>query len=130
LRKRCRYKNPESPYADEEGYVPYGKLVNYTTGRSNGCTTWSPSDSRKIIAMVQDNPTTLYIYPEAGDIAAVAQAAKDRKSLSQAGLYWDATCLQAIGSPKFWPLETLQPIIDEWRDSLPKGPPRPLPICK
>lgn len=130
LRKRCRYKNPESEYADEEGYVPYGKLVNYTSGRSNGCTTWSPSDAKKIIAMVQDNPTTLYIYPESGDINAVARAVKDRKSLSSAGLYWNSACLQAIGSPKFWPKETLQPIIDEWRNSLPQEPPRPLPICK
>ena len=130
LRRRCRYKKPGSPNADEEGYVPYGKLVNYTSGRSNGCTTWSPSDSKKIIAMVRDNPTTLYIYPESGDIDAVAKAVKDRKSLSRAGLYWNSTCLQAIRSPKFWPKETLQPIIDEWRDSLPRGPRRPLPICK
>ncbi len=130
LRKRCRYKNPKSPYADEEGYVPFGKLVNYTSGRSNGCTTWSQSDSSKIIAMVQDNPTTLYIYPESGDIDAVAKAVKDRQSLSRAGLYWNSTCLQAIGAPKFWPKETLQPIINEWRDALPKGKPRPLPICK
>lgn len=130
LRKRCRYRNPASEYADEEGYVPYGKLVNYTSGRSNGCTTWSPPDAKRIIAMVQDDPTTLYIYPEAGDIDAVAQAVKDGKPPSRAGLYWNATCLDAIGAPKFWPKETLQPIIDEWRDSLPKGTPRPLPICK
>lgn len=130
LRKRCRYKNPRSEYADEEGYVPYGKLVNYTSGRSNGCTTWSPTDAKKIIAMVQDNPTTLYIYPERRDIDAVARVVKERKSLSKAGLYWNAACLKAIRAPKFWPLETLQPIIDAWRDSLPKGKPRPLPICK
>ncbi len=130
LRRQCRYKNPDSPYADEEGYVPYGRLVNYTSGRSNGCTTWSPSESKKIIAMVKDNPTTLYIYPESGDIDAVAQAVKAGKSPARAGLYWNATCLRAIRAPKFWPLETLQPIIDEWRDSLPKRKPRPLPICK
>ncbi len=129
LRKRCRYKNPKSPYADEEGYVPFGKLVNYTSGRSNGCTTWSPSDSSKIIAMVHDNPTTLYMYPESGDIDAVAKAVKT-KSLSRSGLYWNTACLRLISSPKFWPLETLQPIINEWRDALPKGKPRPLPICK
>ena len=40
LRWRCRYGNPESPYADEKGYVPYGRLVDYTGGRSNGCITW------------------------------------------------------------------------------------------
>ena len=130
LRWRCRYKKPKSPYADEKGYVPYGKLVNYTGGRSNGCTTWSPSDSKQILAMVRGNPTTLYIYPESGDIDAVANAVKDRKSLSSAGLYWNSKCLRAIRSPKFWPKETLQPIIDEWRRSLPRGPWRPLPICK
>jgi len=130
LKWQCRYKNPDSPYADEDGYVPYGTLVNYTGGRSNGCTTWSPSAAEKILAMAQDNPTTLYIYPESGDIDAVAAAVKDGKSPSDAGLYWNATCLRAIGSPKFWPLGTLQPIIDEWRDSLPpRGPARPLPIC-
>ncbi|MEC9367982.1 MAG: hypothetical protein VX871_04750 [Pseudomonadota bacterium] len=130
LRQQCRYKDPDSEYKDEEGYVPYGSLVNYTSGRSNGCTTWSPSDAEKIITMVKDNPTTLYIYPEARDIDAVANAVKDKKSLSRAGLYWNATCLDFIGAPKFWPLEMLQPIIDEWRDSLPKGEPRPLSICK
>ncbi|MCP4384213.1 MAG: hypothetical protein GY798_22855 [Hyphomicrobiales bacterium] len=130
LKWQCRFKNPESPHADEEGYVPYGKLVNYTGGRSNGCTTWSPSDSEQILAMVQDNPTTLYIYPESGDIDAVATAVKGGESLSRAGLYWNATCLRAIGSPKFWPKETLQPLIDEWRDSLAPGPFKPLPICQ
>ena len=39
LRGRCLRKDPDSPYADEDGYVPFGKLVNYTGGRSNGCTT-------------------------------------------------------------------------------------------
>ena len=130
LRWRCRYKKPKSPYADEDGYVPYGKLVNYTGGRSNGCTTWSPPESRQILAMVEDNPTTLYIYPESDDIDAVAKAAKARKSPSRAGLYWNSTCLRAIRSPKFWPKETLQPIIDEWRESLPRVQQRKLPICK
>ncbi len=130
LRRRCRYKNPKSPYADKEGYVPYGKLVNYTSGRSNGCTTWSPSNSKKIMAMVRENPTTIYIYPESRDIDAVAKAVKNRTSLARTGLYWNSNCLKAIGSPKFWSKEKLQPIINEWRRSLPKRPRRPLPICK
>ncbi len=130
LRWRCRMKIPNSPYADDEGYVPYGKLVNYTGGRSNGCTTWSPSGSKQIFAMVKDKPTTLYIYPESGDIDAVAKALKARKSLSRAGLYWNASCLRAIRSPKFWPKETLEPIIEEYRKAHPPRPWRPLPICK
>jgi len=130
LKWQCRYKNPKSPYADNEGYVPYGKLVNYTGGRSNGCTTWSQSASREILSLVEGNPTTLYIYPESGDIDAVANAVKKRKSLSRAGLYWNASCLKEIKAPKFWPKRTLQPIINEWRHSLPKQPPLELPICK
>ena len=130
LRWRCRYKNPKSKFADKEGFTPYGRLVNYTAGRSNGCTTWSPQASRKILALVEGNPTSLYIYPESGDINAVAKAVKAKTSMAKAGLYWKARCLRAIGKPKFWPKDKLQPIINEWRDSLPKVPWRPLPICK
>ncbi len=130
LRWRCRYKAPKSEHADKEGFVPYGNLVNYTGGRSNGCTTWSPPDSKKLLAMVEGNPTTLYIYPESGDIDAVAKAVKGKKSLKSAGLYWNTTCLRSIRSPKFWPKETLQPIINAWRKSLPKREWKPLPICK
>ena len=130
LKWRCRYKKPKSPHADKKGYVPYGKLVNYTGGRSNGCTTWSPAISKQILAMVKDKPTTLYIYPESRDIYAVAKAVKGRKSLARSGLYWDSSCLRTIRSPKFWPKESLQPIIDKWRGTLPKGPWRALPICK
>lgn len=130
LKWQCRFKNPKSPHADKQGYTPYGRLVNYTGGRSNGCTTWSPANSRDIISLVEGNPTTLYIYPEGRDIDAVAGAVKAGKSLSKAGLYWNTTCLRAIGAPKFWPKRKLQPIINEWRRSLPKQPPLELPICK
>lgn len=130
LKWQCRYKNPNSSHADKEGYVPFGKLVNYTGGRSNGCTTWSQSASKEILALVGGNPTTLYIYPESGDINAVAKAAKKGRPLSRAKLYWNAECLKAIRSPKFWPKRTLQPIINQWRQSLPKQPPLELPICK
>ena len=106
LRGVCLRKDPDSPYANDEGYVPFGKLVNYTGGRSNGCTTWSPSDAGQIIPMVKDKPTTLYIYPESHDIDAVAQAVKAGRSPSRAGLYWNASCLKEIRSPKFWPKES------------------------
>jgi len=130
LRARCRRKDPDSPYANKEGYVPFGNLVNYTGGRSNGCTSWSPSDAERISAMVKDNPTTLYIYPESHDIDAVAKAVKAKTSLSRAGLYWNAACLRAIGVPKFWPKETLEPIIVKYKKDHPPPPWRPLPICK
>lgn len=130
VRWQCRFKKPDSPYADDDGYVPYGRLVNYTAGRSNGCTTWSETASEEILSLVEGNPTTLYIYPEGRDIDAVAQAVKRGRPLTRAGLYWNAACLEAIRAPKFWPKSKLQPIIDEWRQSLPKQPPLELPICK
>jgi L,D-transpeptidase catalytic domain len=130
LRVTCRRKAPESPYANEEGYVPVGKLQDYAAGRSNGCTSWSQSDAAKIIPMMQEK-TTLYIYPESTDIAAIAQAVKAGKSPSRAGLYWNASCLRAIGAPKFWPKETLEPIFAKLAKDRPPPPPaRPLPICK
>ena len=110
----CLRKEPGSPYADRDGYVPFGTLVDYTGGRSNGCTSWSPSDVQQILAMVKNNPTTLYIYPDAADVNAVARAVAAGQSPSRAELYWNASCLRAIGSPKFWPKETLEPIIVQY----------------
>ncbi len=130
LRGVCLRKKPDSPYADKDGYVPFGSPENYTDGRSSGCTSWSPSDAGKIIPMVKDKPATLYIYPEGADIDAVAQAVKAGRSPSRAGLYWNATCLKEIRSPKFWPKETLEPILVKYAKDHPAPPPRPTPICK
>jgi hypothetical protein len=130
LRGVCLRKNPDSPYANKDGYVPFGKLVDYSFGRSNGCTSWSPSDARHIIPMIKDKPTTLYIYPESDDINAVAQAVKAGRLPSRAGLYWNASCLKEIRSPKFWPKESLEPILVQYRKDHPEAPPRPVSICK
>ena len=129
LRVACLRKDPDSPYANKDGYVPFGKLVDYAAGRSNGCTSWSQSDASKIIPMMQQ-PTTLYIYPESDDIDAVAKAVKAGRSPSRAGLYWNASCLRAIGSPKFWAKETLEPILVQYKKDHPAPPARPMPICK
>jgi hypothetical protein len=130
LRNVCLRKNPHSSYADRDGYVPFGELEEYAGGRSDGCTSWSPSDAGQIIAIVKNNPTTLYIYPEAIDIDAVAQAVKAGRSLSRAGLYWNASCLKEIGSPKFWSKETLGPILAQYHTDHPAPPQQPPPICK
>ena len=130
LRGMCRRKDTKSPYANDEGYVAYGRLVNYSAGRSNGCTSWTPKDSDHIFEVLADKPTTIYLYPESSDIEAVAQAVKAGKSPARAGLYWNASCLREIRAPKFWPKEKLQPVIDAYRKANPPGPPRPLPICK
>ena len=130
LKWQCRTKDPSSRHADDEGYVPVGQLVDYTAGRSNGCTTWSAEASAEILKLVGKEPTTLYLYPESKDIDAVAQAVARGQSPAQAGAYWNEACLREIGAPTFWPKRKLQPIINEWRRSLPKNPPLELPICK
>ena len=126
----CRMKAPRNPYADNEGYVPYGKLLNYSAGRSFGCTSWTPSESAGIFALLRGRPTTLYIYPESADIVAVARAVKAGRSPARAGVYWDASCLREIGAPNFWPRETLEPILVKHRKASRRPPPEPLPLCK
>jgi hypothetical protein len=131
LENVCLRKDPHSPYADPQGYVPFGTLVDYAGGRSDGCTSWSPSDAAQIIPMMKDKPTTLYIYPESHDIEAVAQAIKAGQSLSRTGLYWNASCLKEIGSPKFWSRENLEPILAlNTKRIIPASPQRPAPLCK
>jgi hypothetical protein len=130
LKGICLLRNPESPHANPQGYVPLGNLVDYTGGRSNGCTSWSPSDAQRIMAMASNNPTTLYIYPGAADIVGVAHAVAAGMSPSRAGLYWNASCLRAIGAPRFWSRESLEPIIAEYKRDHPAPPPRPAPICR
>jgi hypothetical protein len=130
VRGQCLLKAPNDPYANEDGYVPFGQLVNYTGGRSNGCTTWSPSDAEQIIPIVKDKPTTLYIYPEATDIVAVARAVKSGRLPSRAGLYWNTSCLREIHSPSFWPRETLEPVLVQYKEDHPPPRPQPPPICR
>jgi hypothetical protein len=129
LKNVCLRKDPRSPYADGQGYVPFGKLVDYAGGRSDGCTSWSSSDAGKIIAMVKDDPTTLYIYPDAADIDAVARAVAAGRSLWSLRLYWNATCLKEIRSPKFWSNEALYPVLAHKKDH-PAPPQRRTPVCK
>jgi hypothetical protein len=80
--------------------------------------------------MVKDDPTTLYIYPDAADIKAVGRAVAAGRSPSSAGLYWNASCLREIRSPKFWPKETLGPILARYKEDHPAPPPRPAPLCR
>jgi hypothetical protein len=131
LRGMCRLKDPKSSYADSDGYVFLGRLVNYAGGRSSGCTTWSTSDAKKIISMVKNNPTTLYIYPAADDIKAVAEYQKKRgKKLSQAKPYWNASCLKQIKAPKFWSKNFLEPLLERYKREHPLAAPRPVPLCR
>ena len=130
LRNVCVRKDPHSSYADRDGYVPFGQLEVYANGRSDGCTSWSASDAVQIIAVVKDDPTTLYIYPAAADIDAVTQTVRAGRSLSQAGLYWNASCLKEIVTPKFWPKEALAPVLAQYTKVHPAPPQQPPPLCK
>jgi hypothetical protein len=80
--------------------------------------------------MMKDDPTTLYIYPEAADVNAVAQAIAVGRSLSSGGMYWNDSCLKEIGTPKFWKANVLEPILREYRKAHPTPPDGPIPICK
>ena len=130
FRRICRLKDSGNPHADEDGYVPFGKLVSYAAGRSDGCTSWSPPDAQSIMALTRDNPTTLYIYPESRDIETVARAVKAGEAPSRAGVHWNAACLKDIGAPRFWSRETLEPILARYREAHPAPPPPPLPVCR
>nr|WP_210324378.1 hypothetical protein [Aestuariivirga litoralis] len=122
LRAVCMRKMPDSHFADKDGMVPFGKLIDYSGGRSNGCTSWTPSDAREIIPKLKGDPATLYIYPESKDIEAVNK--------KEAGAYWNAACLKQIGAPKFWSNSVLGPIIAQYEADNPVKPAGPLPVCK
>jgi hypothetical protein len=126
LRSVCRRRAPGDPHADPDGYVLFGKLVEYAAGRSDGCTSWSPSDAGAVMAIARNDPTTLYIYPESRDIEAVARAG----GAPRAGAYWNAACLKEIGAPRFWPRATLEPVIERYREAHPAPPPEPPPLCR
>ena len=133
LKVQCRRKVPDSAYADDEGYVPFGTLVNYSGGRSNGCTTWTPPDSEKIFEMAKDRPTTLYIYPELDDIDAVAQGVKAGRSPARAGTLLERLLLARNPRAEILAEGTLEPILVEYlKKDRPSPPPQPqpLPICK
>ena len=125
----CRLREPGSPYADNQGYVPLGSRVDYSSGRSSGCTSWSESGAREVLAVTERGPTTLYLYPEAADIEAVAGALAAGRSLSRVGLYWNGSCLKEIGAPRYWAKERLGPKIAEYDRRHPALHDARLPLC-
>ncbi|RFC64527.1 hypothetical protein DYI37_07150 [Fulvimarina endophytica] len=130
IRAQCRRASPGDPHADADGFVAFGKLVDYSAGRSNGCTSWSAADDEIIVSTVRNDPATVYIYPEAGDIEAVSRAVSAGRSPADAGTYWNSQCLAAIGKPRFWSAESLEPLIRRYEASRPQRSVRPLPICE
>lgn len=94
IKKDCYKYQPTSPYAEEDGYVYYGKQESYVDGRSNGCLSYRQEVSDFVAKLVAGKPTTLYIYPESSDIASVQKPDGGYP-------YWNQECLKEIGSPQF-----------------------------
>ena len=130
LKNICLKREPNSSHADQDGFVPFGALTDYVGGRSDGCTSWSPADVPKIASIVDHDPTTLYIYPSAADIEAVAHEAAGAGRRVSGRTYWNAFCLHQIKSPRFWSDGVLKPLLARYKLSHPAGPPRPIPICQ
>ena len=74
--------------------------------------------------MVKDDPTTLYIYPDAADVAAVSRAK------GRAEVYWNASCLRQIKAPRYWSEQTLGPLLARYRSLHPPPPPHAPPLCR
>jgi hypothetical protein len=129
LKGVCMRKAPGDSHANKDGLVPFGNLVDYAGGRSNGCTSWSQPDASMIMGMVKSAPTTLYIYPDSSVVKSVEQAVQSGRSPGQAGLYWNASCLKAIGKPHYWSKDILEPLIVKYWHDHPGPPPKPTPMC-
>lgn len=86
-----------SPHANRLGYVRYGeKLIEYSGGRTEGCIGLQPEIAPAILAIAQNHPMSIYIYPQKNDIQQMTDASVAEKP------YWNAECLKAIGSPVYF----------------------------
>lgn len=112
----CWKKEPGNSNADKDGLVNIGEYERYPDGRSSGCTNWDPNEAPAMIALLRDAPTTLYMYPESADIAAVAKAVAAKKPSTA---YWNAECLKEIGAPRYFAKEDLEPAIVKWLATFP-----------
>ena len=123
LKSVCLRKEAGSPYATTATATLRSDNSWITrAGEATVALAGLPSDAQQILSMVKNDPTTLYIYPESADINAVEKAVATGLSPSQAGLYWNASCLQEIRAPKFWARETLEPIIERYTKDHPAPP--------
>lgn len=66
----CYKHLADHPMADHDGFVPFGTHEVFPEGQSLGCIMWNPKISDSIQSLLNSNPTTLYVYPEASPIAA------------------------------------------------------------
>jgi hypothetical protein len=53
--------DPESPHADDEGFVPYGRLVNYTAGAATAARHGRKTVADEIIALVEGSDDALHL---------------------------------------------------------------------
>lgn len=100
MNQTCFRHMPGDPRATNE-HVLHGMVVDFTNGRSNGCNNWSASTAEFIARMVQNEPTSLYMYPQRADIEKLQKALLEKKSPAQDGVHWNGECLKEIGYPVF-----------------------------
>ena len=93
LKGVCLRRAPGDPHANPEGYVPFGHLVDYAGGRSNGCTSWSAANAAEIRAIAaREGAGGLVVGLPLGldgSFGPAAQAAKD----------WAMAVSEATGLP-------------------------------
>lgn len=128
LKNVCLLHDPADAHADASGFVLFGSLVEYGGGRSDGCTSWRMADAAFIVPLLRES-TTLYIYPERRDIAAVDEAIRLHRPAA-AWPHWDRACLRQIGAPRFWSAEELEPIIRAYETRQTPKAARSLPLCQ
>ena len=129
LRVACRRKDPESPYANEDGYVPFGTLVDYAAGRSNGCTSWSQSDAAKIIPMMKE-PSALYIYPESKRHRRGRESGEGRQVAVARRPLLECVLPESDRRAEILAEGEARADPEKWKEAQPIPPPQPLPICK
>jgi hypothetical protein len=61
-------------------------------------------------------------------VDALARAVAADRSPPGAGSYWSASCLKEIGSSRFWPKETVEPILAQYNKARPAPAQQPTPI--
>ena len=73
--------------------------------------------------MMKDKPTTLYIYPESTDIDGDRASGEGRPvAVARRPLLERLVPESRSASPKFWPKETLEPILVKYKEAHPQPP--------
>jgi hypothetical protein len=123
----CYQHEPSNPIADEDGDVFMAEdMRQYVAGRSNGCLSVTEDVSDIIMPIAEKGAMAIYVYPEASDIQALAEAVRAGKKPEESGVYWSKECLNEIKSPVFWDRETYE---EKIKREKPVKVPEPKKMC-